>query len=242
MSGKEAPTQSVLVIGGSSGIGLAIATKAAADGNRVELIARNPDRLASAAAKIGAAHTEAFDVYDDAALTAFAENLTAPFDHVFVGSGNPYYATLQDLDATEAAAALGRGAWLMIRLAQLSPKMLRRGGSITFMSGTSARRPGPGMSLPAASIAANAALTANLALEAAPVRINSIAAGFVDTPLSARLLGADLEARRDELRRTLPVHHIVQAEDVAMLARHLMANSVVTGAVFDIDGGQQLLS
>ncbi|QVG65578.1 SDR family oxidoreductase [Curtobacterium flaccumfaciens pv. flaccumfaciens] len=242
MSRQENAGQSVLVIGGSSGIGLAIASKAAADGDRVELIARNADRLASAAAAVGAADTATFDVYNDDDLTAFVDNLAAPFDHVFVGSGNPFYATLPEIDAAEAAAALGRGVWLMIRLAQLSPKLLRPGGSLTFMSGTSARRPGAGMSLPAASIAANAALTANLALEAAPVRINSIAAGFVDTPLSARLLGDDLDARRDELRRTLPVHRVVQAEDVAMLARHLMTNSVLTGTVFDIDGGQQLLS
>jgi NAD(P)-dependent dehydrogenase (short-subunit alcohol dehydrogenase family) len=84
------------------------------------------------------------------------------------------------------------------------------------------------------------ALTASLALEIAPVRINLIAAGFVDTPLSASLLGDELEARRDELRDTLPIGRVVGPDDVAALAVHLMTNTALTGATYDIDGGQQL--
>ena len=85
------------------------------------------------------------------------------------------------------------------------------------------------------------ALIANLALEVAPVRVNLIAAGFVDTPLSARLLGDDLEARREQLRSTLPIGRVVQPADVAALAVHLMTNTALTGATYDIDGGQQLV-
>ena len=90
------------------------------------------------------------------------------------------------------------------------------------------------------STAALPALTASLALEVAPVRVNLIAAGFVDTPLSASLLGDQLEARREELRASLPIGRVVGPEDVAALAIHLMANTALTGATFDIDGGQQL--
>jgi NAD(P)-dependent dehydrogenase (short-subunit alcohol dehydrogenase family) len=77
--------------------------------------------------------------------------------------------------------------------------------------------------------------------ELAPVRVNLIAPGFVDTPLSASLLGSGLDARRDQLRQTLPIKRVVGPEDVAALAVHLMANTAVTGATFDIDGGQQLV-
>jgi NAD(P)-dependent dehydrogenase (short-subunit alcohol dehydrogenase family) len=80
----------------------------------------------------------------------------------------------------------------------------------------------------------------NLALEVAPIRVNVIAAGFVDTPLSAALLGEELEARRDELRRTLPIGRVVGPADVAALAVHLMTNTALTGATYDIDGGQQV--
>jgi NAD(P)-dependent dehydrogenase (short-subunit alcohol dehydrogenase family) len=71
--------------------------------------------------------------------------------------------------------------------------------------------------------------------------VNVIAAGFVDTPLSAALLGDALEARREQLRATLPIRRVVGPADVAALAVHLMTNTAITGATFDIDGGQQLV-
>ena len=86
------------------------------------------------------------------------------------------------------------------------------------------------------------ALIASLALELAPIRVNLIAPGFVDTPLSASLLGDDLDRRREELRATLPIGRVVGPEDVAALAVHLMINTAVTGATYDIDGGQQFVA
>jgi NAD(P)-dependent dehydrogenase (short-subunit alcohol dehydrogenase family) len=97
------------------------------------------------------------------------------------------------------------------------------------------------MTLIAALTAAGPALVKNLALELAPVRVNLIAAGFVDTPLSATLLGDKLDERRAELRRTLPIGRVVEPADIALLAVQLMTNEAVTGATVDIDGGQQLL-
>lgn len=84
-------------------------------------------------------------------------------------------------------------------------------------------------------------MTKNLALELAPIRVNLIAAGFVDTPLSAGILGDQLDARREQLRTTLPIRRVVGPADIAALAVHLMTNTAVTGATFDIDGGQQLV-
>jgi NAD(P)-dependent dehydrogenase (short-subunit alcohol dehydrogenase family) len=97
------------------------------------------------------------------------------------------------------------------------------------------------MAVMGAVTAALPAMTANLALEIAPVRVNLIAAGFVDTPLSAALLGDQLDARREQLRSTLPIRRVVGPQDVAALALHLMVNDALTGATYDIDGGQQLL-
>jgi len=85
-------------------------------------------------------------------------------------------------------------------------------------------------------------LIANLALELAPIRVNLIAAGFVDTPLSASILDDDLDKRRAELRATLPIRRVVGPADVAALAIHIMSNTALTGATYDIDGGQQLVS
>ena len=106
------------------------------------------------------------------------------------------------------------------------------------MGGTGARRPAIGLSIASAMTAALPALTASLALEIAPVRVNLIAAGFVDTPLSAELLGDQLENRRNQLRTSLPIGRVVGPVDVAALAVHIMTNTALTGATYDIDGGQ----
>jgi NAD(P)-dependent dehydrogenase (short-subunit alcohol dehydrogenase family) len=103
------------------------------------------------------------------------------------------------------------------------------------------RRTEPGLALTAALTAALNALVKSLALVVAPVRVNLIVAGFVDTPLSAALLGDRIDERREQLRATLPIGRVVGPADIAALAVHLVINTAVTGATFDIDGGQQLV-
>jgi NAD(P)-dependent dehydrogenase (short-subunit alcohol dehydrogenase family) len=110
------------------------------------------------------------------------------------------------------------------------------------MGGTGARRPGVGLGIASTVTTALPAFTANLALELAPVRVNLIAAGFVDTPLSASLLGDQLENRRNQLRASLPIRRVVGPADVAALAVHIMTNTALTGATYDVDGGQQLVT
>ena len=110
------------------------------------------------------------------------------------------------------------------------------------MGGTGGRKISRDYGLASAATAALPPFTATLALELAPVRVNLIAAGFVDTPLSASLLGDALDARREELQTTLPIGRVVGPADVAALAVHLMINTAVTGATYDIDGGQQFVS
>ncbi|AGF67205.1 putative 3-oxoacyl-[acyl-carrier-protein] reductase [Streptomyces hygroscopicus subsp. jinggangensis TL01] len=131
---------------------------------------------------------------------------------------------------------------MLLAVARASREKVRAGGTLLFIGGTGGRRPAPGMAVTGALTAALPALTAHLALEVAPVRVNLIAAGFVDTPLSASLLGDRLEARREELRRTLPIGRVVGPADVAALALHIMTNGALTGATYDIDGGQQLVA
>ena len=153
----------------------------------------------------------------------------------------PYYAPLAELDRERAHHAFDDHQWLAVEVARLSAGRVRPGGTLLFMGGTSGRRRGPGLSFIAAATAAMPALIANLAVEIAPVRVNLIAPGFVDTPLSASLLGDDLEERRAQLRATLPIGRVVEPADVAALAVHIMTNTALTGATFDIDGGQQLI-
>ena len=110
-----------------------------------------------------------------------------------------------------------------------------------FTGCTDGRRASAGPAFISAITAALSAMTKSLASELAPIRVNVIAAGFVDTPGSAATLGDRLRARRDQLETTLPIRRIIGPADIAALAVHLMTNSAVTGATFEVDGGQQVV-
>jgi len=233
--------QTVVVIGGTAGIGLETARLARAQGADLILAARDLDRLRGVGQELGAASTVAFDATDFARLRTFFTDLPAPIDHVLVTGPGPYYAPLSGFDVEKARRDLESHLLLPIEVARNAVGKVRPGGTLLFMGGTGGRRTAPGLALISALTAAGPALTKNLALELAPIRVNLIAAGFVDTPLSAAILGDQLEARREQLRATLPIRRVVGPADIAALAVHLMTNTAVTGATFDIDGGQQLV-
>jgi NAD(P)-dependent dehydrogenase (short-subunit alcohol dehydrogenase family) len=237
----ELAGQTVVVIGGSAGIGLETARRARAEGADVILVARDPDRLQRAASELGALSAAAFDATNFERLGKFFDELPKPIDHVLVTGPGPYYAPLAEFDFEAARRDLEAHILLPLHVARNAAKKVRAGGTLLFMGGTGGRHTAPGMSLIAVLTAAGPAMTRNLALELAPVRVNLIAAGFVDTPLSASLLGDQLENRRNQLRATLPIRRVVGPADVAALAVHIMVNTALTGATYDIDGGQQLV-
>jgi len=208
----------------------------------VILTGRNPQRLQSAASELEALSTAAFDATDPASLERFFRDLPATIDHVMVTAGQPYYGRLVDMDFAQVPRAFDAHLVMALQVARNAIGKVRPGGTLLFMGGTGGRRPHIGLSITAAVTAALPALTANLALELAPIRVNLIAAGFVDTPLSASLLGDKLENRRNQLRATLPIRRVVGPADVAALAVHIMINTALTGATHDIDGGQQFVA
>ena len=233
--------QIVVVIGGSAGIGLETARRARLEGADVVLAARNPERLEAAALELGAQSTTSFDANDPGALARFFDELPTPIDHVLVTGPGPHYKPPLEMDTDEARAALAGHMVLTLAVARNARDRVRPTGSLVFIGGTGGRRIRPGFEIVSAVTAGMPALTASLALELAPIRVNLIAPGFVDTPLSASLLGDDLDRRREELRSTLPIGRVVGPADVAALAVHLMSNTAVTGATYDIDGGQQFV-
>jgi NAD(P)-dependent dehydrogenase (short-subunit alcohol dehydrogenase family) len=202
----------VIIIGGSSGIGLETARQARAAGAEVVLTARDPERLAGVARELEASSTAAFDAYDLGRLEQFFRDLPRSIDHVMLAAGAPTYMPLSSMNLDEARRDLDRHLSVRLGTALFSRGKVRPGGSLLFIGGTGARRPGV------------------------------IAPGFVDTPLSARLLGDRIDARRDELRATLPIGRVVVAADVAALAVHIMSNEALTGATYDVDGGQQIVA
>jgi NAD(P)-dependent dehydrogenase (short-subunit alcohol dehydrogenase family) len=236
--------QTVVVIGGSSGIGLETASRARGEGADVVITGRNPKRLEQAAHDVSARSSSAFDADDAAAVKRFFEELPSPIDHVLVAaytSGS--YAPMLQRASEEVGRAVGRRVTQVLEIARHAAPRMRAGGTL-LLTGGSVKKIDREAGITPAAFAVLPPFTAALALELAPVRVNLIQAGFVDTALAASYFADEgaVEARRDELRATLPIGRVVGAGDVAALAVPLMANPAITGAAYDIDGGQQLVA
>ena len=233
--------QTLVVIGGSAGIGLETARLAREEGAEVIITARNPDRLHRAGLELGAS-IAAFDATDFDRLKRFFDELPAP-DRP--RAGHRPRSLLCAVRGVRHRRATPRRRGSSVAAAARSPgtrwaRFGREGHCFSWVAPAAAARRRASYSSSALT-AALPAMTKNLALELAPVRVNVIAAGFVDTPLSATLLGDQLDARREQLRTTLPIGRVVGPADIAALAIHIMTNTALTGATFDIDGGQQLV-
>ena len=236
--------QTVVVIGGSAGIGLETARLARSEGADVVLTGRDPQRLEQAARDLSARSSAAFDADDGAAVKRFFDELPAPIDHVLVAaytSGS--HAPMLERPSEEVGRAVGRRVTQVLEIARNASPKMRPGGTL-LLTGGSVKKVYREAGITPAAFAVLPPFTAALALELAPVRVNLIQAGFVDTALAASYFkdAEDLEARREELRATLPIRRVVTPADLAALAVHLMINTAITGAAYDIDGGQQIIA
>jgi NAD(P)-dependent dehydrogenase (short-subunit alcohol dehydrogenase family) len=209
------------------------------EGAEVILTARDPERVYRVGLELGAS-IAAFDATDFDRLGRFFEELP-PIDHILVAVPGPSEAQGSVFDIAAARRDLDAHLLLPLQVAHASVGAMSPTGSLVFMgcSDGGARADGP--ALVSALTAALSAITRHLANELAPIRVNLIAAGFVDTPLPATILGERLDTRREQLRSTLPIQRVIAPDDIAALAVHLMTNTAVTGATFDIDGGQSLV-
>ena len=231
--------QTVVVIGGSAGIGLKRPDAPMLKGPNYPH--RRQSRAASARReRVRCAEHCGVRCYRFRRLGRFFDDLTAPMDHVLVTGPGPYYAPLADFDFEKARREIEAHLLLPIQRSSAALKRFAREEPCSSWRHRR-RRTATGLALISALTAALPAMTKNLALELAPVRVNLIAAGFVDTPLSESLLGDELENRRNQLRATLPIRRVVGPADVAAFAVHIMINTAFTGATYDIDGGQQLV-
>jgi NAD(P)-dependent dehydrogenase (short-subunit alcohol dehydrogenase family) len=235
--------QTVVVIGGSAGIGLETARLASSEGAGVILTGRDPERLEQAASDVSARSSAAFDADDAAGVKRFFGELPAPIDHVLVAAyTRRSHGPMLEIPSEEVGHGVGRRVTQVLEIARHAAPKMRPGGTL-LLTGGSVRKFDRESGITPAAFAVLPPFTAALALELAPVRVNLIQAAFVDTALAASLLEDEgaVEARREELRATLPIGRVVGPADIAALAIHLMTNTAVTGAVYDIDGGQRLI-
>jgi NAD(P)-dependent dehydrogenase (short-subunit alcohol dehydrogenase family) len=232
--------QTVVVIGGSSGIGLETARRAHEEGARVILTARDPHRVQRAGLEIDGS-IAAFDATDFGRLRRFFDELRTPIDHVLVTGPGSHDVALREFDVDDARRDLEAHLLLPLQVAREATDKVRPGGMVLFVGCTDGRRAVAGPAFISAITVALSAMTKSLASELAPIRVNVIAAGFVDTPGSAARLGDRMAARRDQLEATLPIRRVIGPADIAALAVHLMTNTAVTGATLEVDGGQQVV-
>jgi NAD(P)-dependent dehydrogenase (short-subunit alcohol dehydrogenase family) len=230
----------VVVLGGSSGIGLATAKAASADGAQVVITGRSQEKLAAALAQLPAgSRFAALDVADEGGTRSLFEHL-GHIDHLFVTAASVTIGATLAGDTAALRPALDTRFWGSLYAAKYGAAQMKNGGSITFMSGTSAWKPTGGSSVGAASCGAVEAFARSLAIELAPIRVNTIAPGFIDTPLIDELVGALKTALIEREASRLPVKRIGTPEDIADAVLFLMKNGFVTGITLTVYGGRLL--
>lgn len=234
--------KTVVVIGGSSGIGLETARLALQQGAHVTIAGRSAEKLSKAQFHLGNnVRTVVADVTNTASVNRIFEPLDR-IDHVFISAGGLSMGKILDTEPDEFRQGLEErifGALHVVRAAV--PKMPQR-GSITLISGVRADRPIPGTTMTTVGVAAAEALTRSLAVELAPIRVNAVAPGWTDTPLVSHLLGNNYEAVIRSVVEKIPVKRIGKSEEVAEAVIILMNNGFINGEVLHIDGGERYVS
>lgn len=232
----------IALLGGSSGIGLATARAAAAAGAQVIIASSRQARVDEAMASLPAgSQGHALDLSDAKAVQALFAGIGA-FDHLAYTAGESLQlATLADLDLEAARRFFELRYWGALGAAKAAAPFLRPGGSITFTSGTAGRRPQAGWALGASICAAMEGLTRALAVELAPLRVNIVCPGFVETPLWQDMDGEARQGLYSAVAARLPVQHIGQPEEIARAYLYAMSQSYGTGQTIVVDGGGVLV-
>jgi NAD(P)-dependent dehydrogenase (short-subunit alcohol dehydrogenase family) len=232
----------VVVVGGSSGIGLAVAQLAAAQGAKVVIVSSNAERVQKAAESIGPeAQGHAVDVSDERAIATFFTKLGS-FDHlVFTAGDSLQLQELASTDLQQARRAFELRYWAALAAVKYGSPQLRKGGSIVLTTGIAGQRPRKGWVLAASVCGTIEALTRALAIEVAPIRVNAVSPGLVRTNLWQNMGAKEREERYESVGKSLPVGRVGEASDIAQAYLFLMQEGFATGQTIVVDGGAVLV-
>lgn len=232
--------QSVLIIGGSSGIGFAAGQLLVDLGAYVTLAARDAARLAAAASRLeGRVQTRPADVSDPASLRSLFESIEQ-LDHVFVTAAAAAVGPIATTNIATLRPMLDNHIWGTYEIARLAALRLRAGGSLTVLSNSFVYRPMPGVAVMAAAMAGVEGMVRALALELAPLRVNAVQASATDTPMFHAFYGGADDAQVAAVGAGLLLGRVARAEEAASAALFCMANPYVTGTAVVVDGGASL--
>jgi NAD(P)-dependent dehydrogenase (short-subunit alcohol dehydrogenase family) len=229
----------VVVVGGSSGIGLAAAQLAKREGATITIAGRSAERLAAAQRTLGEARTVVADIADEAAVRDIFSGIQR-IDHVVISAGNLGNGRIVQNDMATLRRIIDERIFGVVHVVRQAAPRIQQ-GSITFTSGGLSSRPRLGAAMFTASLAAVEALAPALALELAPIRVNAVTPGLIDTPLLNAAYGAERDTLVKNRAAALPGKRIGTAEEVAQLMLMLMTNAYVNGAVLHVDGGGRYL-
>jgi NAD(P)-dependent dehydrogenase (short-subunit alcohol dehydrogenase family) len=230
----------IVVIGGSSGMGLATARAAAAEGARVVIASRSEEKLRQAKTQIqGSVEGLTINVMDEGSVKAFFDRV-GEFDHLTTPGSEAVLGPFLSLDTQAARKAFDSKFWGQYHAAKYGAPKIRTGGSITFFAGIWSQRPIPRASVVAAINSAIEGLGRALAMELAPIRVNTVSPGIVDTPLYAGMASDKREAMFKEAAASIPAKRIAKPEEIAQTVLYLMSNGYTTGSTLYVDGGATL--
>ena len=232
----------VVVLGGSSGIGFAVAEQALGQGAQVVIASSNPERVQKAIEQLGGDTLgQALDLSDESAIESYFAKLGA-FDHlVFTAGDQLHLANLADTDLKYARRAFELRYWAALAAVKCASKSIRKGGSIVLTTGIAGQRPRKGWAIAASVCGTIEALTRALALELAPIRVNAVSPGVVRTNLWQSMTASERERLYASVGESLPVGRVGEADDVAQAYLFLMQEQFSTGQTLVVDGGTVLV-
>jgi NAD(P)-dependent dehydrogenase (short-subunit alcohol dehydrogenase family) len=232
----------VVILGGSSGIGLAVAEQAASQRAKLVIASSNTERVQKAVQKLdGNAQGHTLDLTDESAVENFFAKLGA-FDHlVFTAGDSLQLHDLATTDLKQARRAFELRYWAALAAAKYGSKSIRKGGSIVLTTGVAGQRPHKGWVVAASVCGTIEALTRALALELAPIRVNAVSPGVVRTNLWQNMTAAEQERLYESVGSSLPVGRVGEAHDIAQAYLFLLQEQFSTGQILVVDGGTVLV-